>query len=106
MTWQSQFIDGRWQRVFVPVLEHALPVFVFDEQRKTCEACASFSVEYSAAGGQELQCAQGAGTHRSCSLLRAPGYACGPEAKLFEARQNAGADHPVETWNHGYPRSC
>lgn len=82
MTWQLTFTDGRWQRRFVPVLAHALPVFQFDQQRATCEACAHVIRLSSSSRDVELLCAQG-GLRRGCSFLRLPGQACGPEASQF-----------------------
>ena len=82
MTWRLTFTNRRWQRRFVPELQHALPAFQFDQQRATCEACAHVIRLSSATRDVELLCTQG-GHRNGCSLLRLPGQACGPDAQRF-----------------------
>lgn len=82
MTWRLTYTDGRWQRRFVPEPVHALPVFVFDQQRATCEACAHVIRVSSRSRDVELLCTQG-GLRRGCSFLRLAGQACGPAAHHF-----------------------
>lgn len=69
-------------------LAYMLPAFTFAHQRMTCEACRHVQrrvLESSRASTVVLKCGTTKNTNsNSCSLLRAPGQPCGPEAKLFE----------------------
>lgn len=85
MSWSTRFVNGRWVRVYVPQRVFALPRFLFDQQRATCEACHHVKRIVSRANDKELLCGAAA-ARLSCSLQRMPGNACGPDAALFKAR--------------------
>lgn len=82
MTWQRILVDGRLQLRFVPTRAVTLPVYAFDQQRGTCEACGHVIQLSSLSRDVELLCSQG-GQRRGCSFLRLQGQACGPEARHF-----------------------
>ncbi len=74
-------------------LSNLLPRYTFAEQRAQCEACAhlqraTVSTTTSSGPPRALLCAAAKGTW-GCSLMRAPGRPCGPEAALFKPRTPA-----------------
>jgi len=75
------------------MLTDLLPAFTFAQQRATCEACvhllrAAVSVTPRCGPTLALRCTARKGT-RGCSLMRAPGQPCGPEAALFQPKDGA-----------------
>lgn len=88
MTWQRVFIDGRFQRVYVPPAA-PLPAYVFGEQRKTCERCANHVSFLSTAGNTEDGCTRGGRVRSPCSWARLPDGHCGPEARGFKPKECA-----------------
>lgn len=85
MTWPLRFIAGRWQRRYDPG-PAALPAFVFDQQRKTCEACARYREAVSVGGVVEACCELRGRKRVSCSSARLPDGICGPAASRFKAK--------------------
>lgn len=86
MTWQRRYIDGRMQTVYIAP-PAALPVFMFDQQRQQCEACALFSTETSFADRSAVTlCHCGLQGRLACSTSRQPGGPCGPDASRFQPK--------------------
>ena len=63
-----------------------LPVYAFDAQRAQCLACThhrAVQLSHRLMTHQSLRCA--VVNHQGCSLVRAVGGKCGPDAVLFKS---------------------
>lgn len=75
MTWRMTYHPQRLE----------LPVFLFDQQRSTCEACQWMRTK----DNDSLMCGLSKGYYMACSAMRCEGEKCGPDALWFKARVGA-----------------
>lgn len=74
-----------WERGHLLPSDFKLPVYLFDVQREKCAACRHQHIA-STKLGVSLFCHLQRPRIESCSVMRGPDEACGPEALGFKAR--------------------